>query len=185
MIRHLPNAITIFRTLASLAVPMLLFSDEPNLRLAALAIYLAAAASDWLDGMLARQLNAISTFGRMLDPIADKLLLAGCLLALTATDGWGWVLFLPALLIILREVFVSGLREFTAGYNLVLHVTWLAKFKTASQLIAVGFALALPLAPAGYGMAEATVVLFWLAAFLTVASGWDYFRKAMQHDLSS
>lgn len=185
MIKHLPNTITILRTLASVVVPLMLFKGDDTSRMAALIIYALAAGSDWLDGVLARQLNAISTFGRMLDPIADKLLLAGCLIALATTDQWGWGIYLPALAILLREVFVSGLREFVAGYNLVLHVTYIAKFKTTFQLIALGFAIAVPVVPASWYVAEATLVLFWIAAFLTVASGWDYFRKAMQHDFTS
>ena len=184
MMRHLPNILTIFRVLASLLVPLLLFFGGDSWRLTAMVIFTAASISDWLDGMIARQLNAISTLGRMLDPIADKLLIAGCLIALIALDNWSWVLFVPALMILLREVFVSGLREFMAG-RLVLHVTLLAKFKTTAQLIALGLAIVTPLTPQGWMIGEATIAAFWIAAFLTVSTGWDYFSKAMAFSTGS
>ena len=180
MMRHLPNILTIFRVLASLVVPLLLFFGGDSWRLMAMVIFTAASISDWLDGMIARQLNAISTLGRMLDPIADKLLIAGCMVALIALDNWSWVLFVPALMILLREVFVSGLREFMAG-QLVLHVTMMAKFKTTAQLIALGLAIVTPLTPQVWMIGEATIAAFWIAAFLTVWTGWDYFTKAMAY----
>ena len=184
MMRHLPNILTIFRVLASLVVPLLLFFGEDNWRLTALVIFAAASISDWLDGMIARQLNAISTLGRMLDPIADKLLIAGCMIALIALDNWGWVLFVPALMILLREVFVSGLREFMAG-QLVLHVTMMAKFKTTAQLIALGLAIVTPLTPRDWMISESTIAAFWIAAFMTVWTGWDYFTKAMAYSTAN
>ncbi|CAI8442699.1 MAG: CDP-diacylglycerol--glycerol-3-phosphate 3-phosphatidyltransferase [SAR116 cluster bacterium MED-G04] len=185
MIKSLPNAITLFRTAASLIIPLLMLQGDEITRWAALILYALAAGTDWLDGLLARQLDAITTFGRMLDPIADKLLMAGCLFALLAMDNWGWLFFVPALLIILREVLIAGLREFVAGHSIILHVTWLAKFKTTAQLVAVGFAISVPLMPPLWPVEMVTIGLIWLAAFLTVASGWDYFQKALQHDFFS
>lgn len=181
MITHVPNILTIFRVIASLAVPLLIFFGGDTWRLAAMIIFAVASISDWLDGMIARQFNAISTLGRMLDPIADKLLIAGCLIALIGHDGMGGMLFVPALMILLREVFVSGLREFMAG-KLVLHVTLMAKFKTTAQLIAIGLAIAIPVFPASWALMEFTTAAFWIAAFMTVWTGWDYFLKAVKHD---
>jgi len=185
MIRQLPNSITIFRITSSAGIPLLIASGSDDLRYAALALFAVAAMTDWLDGMLARQFDAVSNLGRMLDPIADKLLVAGCLLALPIADDWGWMMFLPALMILFREVFISGLREFMAGKNLVIHVTALAKIKTTIQLIALGFAIAAPLTPQGWHIAGITHLLIWLAAILTVITGWDYFRKAINHDVTS
>lgn len=185
MNRNLPNAITLFRTSAGLVVPLMLFVEDDTVRLTALALYLLAAATDWLDGVLARRFNATSHFGRMLDPIADKLLLAGCLFALVAAEDWGWPMFIPALLIILREVLVSGLREYVSAHDIALHVTWLAKFKTAAQLVAVGFAIGLPAMPPYPHAHSLALALMWLAAALTVVSGWDYFQKVLRHDLFS
>ena len=185
MVKNLPNTITLLRTLAALAVPLMLIDGDGRIRQLALLLYILAAGTDWLDGVLARRLNATSPFGRMLDPIADNLLLAGCLFALAAVDDWSWTLFVPALLIILREFLVSGLREFVSSHDIVLHVTSLAKLKTASQLFAAGFAISVPLAPAGWPAEGLATALMWLAAALTVASGGDYFRKVLQNDLFS
>ena len=185
MVKNLPNLITLLRTLAALVIPVMLLGDGERVRLAALALYALAACTDWLDGVLARRLNATSLFGRVLDPIADKLLLAGCLFALVATSGWGWAMFIPALLIILREVLVSGLREFVSSHDIALHVTLLAKFKTTVQLLAVGFAIGVPLAPSAWYPGLLAAGLMWLAALLTVASGWDYFRKVLRHEFFS
>ena len=185
MVKNLPNIITVFRTLAGLVVALMLLDTDNRVRTMALALYILAAGTDWLDGVLARRLNATSPFGQMLDPIADKLLLTGCLFALVASSGWGWVMFIPALLIILREVLVSGLREFVSDHDIVLHVTLLAKVKTTAQLIAVGFAIGVPLTPPNWPSDGIAAALMWLAALLTVASGWDYFRKVLRHDVFS
>ena len=185
MIRKLPNTITIFRITSSAGIPLLIASGDMDLRFAGLVLFAIAAMTDWLDGMLARQFDAVSNLGRMLDPIADKLLVAGCLLALPVTDSWGWLMFLPALMILFREVFISGLREFMAGRQIVIHVTTLAKFKTTVQLIAIGFAIAAPLTPADWHIASLAIALIWAAAILTMMTGWDYFKKAINDDASA
>lgn len=182
--QNLPNVMTISRILGSAAVPFLIMLDTPIFRLLALAIFIAAALTDWLDGYLARQLNAVSTLGRMLDPIADKILVAVTLLALANVDHWGWIMFIPAILILMREVFISGLREFMSAQEFVIHVTTLAKFKTTFQLIALGFAIAVPITPELWQIETITSVLMWIAATMTVITGWDYFKKAIAHDPS-
>ena len=182
--QNLPNVMTISRILGSAAVPFLIMLDKPIFRLLALAIFIAAALTDWLDGYLARQLNAVSTLGRMLDPIADKILVAVTLLALANVDHWGWIMFIPAILILMREVFISGLREFMSAQEFVIHVTTLAKFKTTFQLIALGFAIAAPITPELWQIETITSVLMWIAATMTVITGWDYFKKAIAHDPS-
>ena len=182
--QNLPNVMTISRILGSAAVPFLIMLDTPIFRLLALAIFIVAALTDWLDGYLARQLNAVSTLGRMLDPIADKILVAVTLLALANVDQWGWIMFIPAILILMREVFISGLREFMSAQEFVIHVTTLAKFKTTFQLIALGFAIATPITPELWQIETITSVLMWIAATMTVITGWDYFKKALAHDPS-
>jgi len=178
----LPNIVTILRVLASLAVPVMIMAGQTELRLAAVLLFAAAALTDWLDGYLARHLNAVSTLGRMLDPVADKLLVAGSILALAAVDQWGLAMFLPALAILLREVFISGLREFMANRQFVIHVTMLAKFKTTVQLISIGFAMSAPLTPASWHIAWIALILFWIAGLMTIITGWDYLSKALAHD---
>jgi cardiolipin synthase len=152
------------------------------LRWLALVIFIAAGVTDFLDGYLARAWKQQTALGRMLDPIADKLLVATCLLML-AVDGTiaGWSLW-AAIIILCREILVSGLREFLAELRVSMPVTQLAKWKTVGQMVAVGFLLA--------GRAGDQVVpvvtpvgltLLWLSALLTLYTGWDYLRAGLSH----
>ena len=152
------------------------------LRWVALFIFIAAAITDWLDGYVARDYAQQSTFGRMLDPIADKLLVSSCLLMLAA-DGTirGWALW-AAIVILCREILVSGLREYLAELRVSVPVTALAKWKTFLQLLAVGFLIAgeagdkiLPIT------SEIGLGLLWFSAILTLYTGWDYFRAGVRH----
>jgi cardiolipin synthase len=152
------------------------------LRWVALFIYIAAGITDVLDGYVARAYGQQSSFGRMLDPIADKLLVSSCLLMLAA-DGTirGWALW-AAIVILCREILVSGLREYLAELRVSVPVTALAKWKTFLQLLAVGFLIAgeagdtiLPITT------EIGLGLLWLSALLTLYTGWDYFRAGVRH----
>ena len=143
---------------------------------------LAAALTDFLDGYYARIWDQQSAFGRMLDPIADKLLVASCLLMLAADRIiHGWTLW-AAIVILCREILVSGLREYLAGLRVSVPVTRLAKWKTTVQLVAIGFLLAgeagdqvLPVVtPVG-------LALLWISAIVTLYTGWDYFRAGIRH----
>ena len=152
------------------------------LRWVALAIFIAAAVTDVLDGYLARKWGEQSTFGRMLDPIADKLLVASCLLMLAADDTIrGWSLW-AAIVILCREILVSGLREYLAELRVSVPVTQLAKWKTTLQLVAVGFLIA---GKAGDAILPVVtpigLALLWLSALLTLYTGWDYFRAGVRH----
>ena len=152
------------------------------LRWVALVVFIVAALTDVLDGYVARAYGQLSTFGRMLDPIADKLLVSSCLLMLAA-DGTirGWSLW-AAIVILCREILVSGLREYLAELRVSVPVTALAKWKTFLQLLAVGFLIA---GVAGDLILPITsligIVLLWLSALLTLYTGWDYFRAGVQH----
>jgi cardiolipin synthase len=152
------------------------------IRWAALAVFIAAGITDVLDGYFARMYGQQSSLGRMLDPIADKLLVASCLLMLAAEETIrGWSL-LAAVIILCREILVSGLREYLAELRVSVPVTQLAKWKTTLQLVAVGFLIAgkagdvvLPVVtPIG-------LALLWLSALLTLYTGWDYFRAGLRH----
>ena len=145
----LPNILTYGRIAAIPVVVGCIYAqsimDSPLwLRWVAVAIFIAAAVTDYLDGYYARIWNQQSAFGRMLDPIADKLLVASCLLMLAA-DGiiHGWSLW-AAIVILCREILVSGLREYLAALRVSVPVTKLAKWKTTVQLVAIGFLLAGP-----------------------------------------
>lgn len=183
----LPNLLTYGRIAAIPAVAGCLFWSQVLqgglwLRWVALFIFILAAITDMLDGYVARLWAQQSTLGRMLDPIADKLLVASCLLMLAA-DGTilGWTLW-AAIVILCREILVSGLREFLAELRVSVPVTRLAKWKTTVQLIAVGFLIA---GEAGDKILPATtdigIVLLWGSAIVTLYTGWDYLRAAGRH----
>src|SRR5712691_13417666 len=191
----LPNLLTYARIAAVPAVVACMYWQSILqgglwLRWLALAIFIAAGITDILDGYLARMWGQQSTFGRMLDPIADKLLVASCLLMLAADETIkGWSLW-AAIVILCREILVSGLREYLAELRVSVPVTQLAKWKTAVQLVAVGFLLA---GEAGDELASAllrhgsTLVtnigigLLWLSALVTLYTGWDYFHAGVRH----
>src|SRR6478752_7283565 len=152
------------------------------LRWVALFVFIAAGLTDVLDGYVARAYGQLSSFGRMLDPIADKLLVSSCLLMLAA-DGTirGWALW-AAIVILCREILVSGLREYLAALRVSVPVTKLAKWKTTVQLIAIGFLLA---GEAGDQVIPFTtqlgLLLLWVSAIFTIYTGWDYFRAGIHH----
>ena len=173
-----PNIITIARILAIIPIVWLVMSGEGTLRTIALALYVIAAASDWLDGYLARAWNQYSPLGRMLAPIADKLLV-GILIAVLAWDGSLSPLdMVPACAILFREFFISGLREFLGASKVVLKVSGLAKWKTTVQLVALAVVLLERLMP---GLGLVSDILLWLAGLLTLWTGWQYLRASWPH----
>ena len=183
----LPNILTYGRCVAvPLLAACLFWSDILEgglwLRWVALALYIIAAITDFFDGYLARAWSQQSAIGRMLDPIADKLLVSTSLLML-ASDGTirGWSLW-AAIVILCRVILVSGLREFLAELRVSVPVTRLAKWKTTAQLVAVGVLLAGPAADLVVpGITLVGIVLLWVAAVLTLYTGWDYFRAGARH----
>lgn len=183
----LPNILTYGRIVAIPIVIGCMFGQSILegglwLRWLALAVFVVAGISDFLDGYLARAWAQQSSLGRMLDPIADKLLVASCLLMLAA-DGiiHGWTLW-AAIVILCREILVSGLREYLAALRVSVPVTKLAKWKTTIQLVAIGFLIA---GEAGEAILPATtligIVLLWISAIFTMYTGWDYFRAGIHH----
>jgi CDP-diacylglycerol--glycerol-3-phosphate 3-phosphatidyltransferase len=189
---NLPNLLTYGRVAAVPVVSALLFwPHDDRARWLALAIFVAAGITDYLDGYFARAYAQHSTLGRMLDPIADKLLVSSCLLMLAA-DGTirGWSLW-AAIVILCREILVSGLREYLIELRVSLPVTRLAKWKTTAQLTAVGFLLAGDagdlLFAALFGAAPVPIVtnigltLLWLSALVTLYTGYDYFTAGVRH----
>jgi cardiolipin synthase (CMP-forming) len=178
----LPNVLTYARILAVPTVVACLFLIPGSAgRWWALAIYVIACITDWLDGYLARVWRQQSTLGRMLDPIADKLLVGATLLMLTHDHTIDGVQVWAAVIILCREILVSGLREFLAELNVRVHVTNLAKWKTTVQMVALGVLLA---GPAGdqllAGVTWSGLVLLWIAALLTLWTGFDYLKAAIR-----
>ena len=184
---NLPNILTYARILA---VPLIVvcFFLEGRLqssdfaRWLSLGIFIAASLTDFLDGYLARKWKQTSNIGRMLDPIADKLVVSVVLLLLAAEGSIaGWSLW-AGVIILCREILVSGLREYLASLEVSVPVSWLAKWKTAIQLVAIGFLLA---GPAGDKIVphvtEMGHVLLWISAVVTLYTGWDYFRSGLKH----
>lgn len=182
----LPNLLTYGRIAAVPVVVGLLYWQSILggalwLRWVALAVFIAAGLTDILDGYLARMWGQQSSLGRMLDPIADKLLVASSLLMLAAEKSiHGWTL-LAAVIILCREILVSGLREFLAELRVGVPVTRLAKWKTFGQLVALGFLIA---GEAGVHVLPQTIeigiTLLWLSALLTLYTGWDYMRAGVR-----
>ena len=183
----LPNLLTYARIIAVPLVVLCFFLEgrlqsSDAARWGALAIFVIASVTDFFDGYLARIWQQTSTIGRMLDPIADKLLVSACLLLLAA-DGTiaGWTLW-AAIIILCREILVSGLREYLAELKVSVPVSRLAKWKTTIQMVAVAFLLA---GPAGDKIVPIItilgIVLLWVAALITLYTGWDYFRAGLKH----
>lgn len=187
----LPNLLTYLRIAAVPAVAACLFGVTIYeaglwLRWVALAIFILAAVTDLLDGWVARAYGGFSNLGRMLDPIADKLLVGASLLMLAADETIrGWSLW-AAFVILCREILVSGLREYLAELRVSVPVSRLAKWKTTVQLIAIGFLLA---GPAGDvvlpGTTHIGLALLWTSALLTLYTGFDYFQAGLRHIVSN
>jgi cardiolipin synthase len=194
----LPNALTILRVLLVPVFVIAFVTPGDVARIVAVLVFALAGISDWLDGFAARKLKAGSDFGRMLDPLADKVLVAVALMMLVAegtslpsrnpaTGALSLLRLVPAVIILSREILVSGLREFLAGTRVSVPVTAIAKFKTAVQMVAIGAMLLTPLTdeyfpeiPAKTYLAAAYILL-WVAAALTVYTGVIYFRNGMAH----
>ena len=180
---NLPNVLTYGRVVAvPVVVGLLFWPDDDWMRWTALGVFAAAAITDFFDGYLARVWEQQSALGRMLDPIADKLLVAACLLMLVSNKTITGLSVWAALIILSREILVSGLREFLAELRVSVPVTKVAKWKTTLQLVALGFLIA---GPAGEKVLPGTVAigvaLLWIAAILTLYTGWDYFRAGIRH----
>lgn len=182
----LPNILTYGRILAVPALVACMFLLRGDVaRWSALTVFVIASATDWLDGYLARIWDQQSALGRMLDPIADKLLVGAALIMLVhdnTIDGWSiWA----AVIILSREILVSGMREFLAELNVKVHVSQLAKWKTTMQMVALGVLIAGPsadkLVP---GITTTGTVFLWMAALLTLWTGYDYLKAGVRHAMA-
>lgn len=185
----IPNLLTYGRILAVPLIVLCFFlegrlASSDFARWSALAIFVVASITDYFDGYLARIWQQTSNIGRMLDPIADKLLVATCLVLLAADPLktiHGWTLW-AAIIILCREILVSGLREYLADLKVSVPVTRLAKWKTTMQMVAIGFLLA---GPAGDKIlpycTQIGIALLWVSAVVTLYTGYDYFRAGLKH----
>ncbi|OWJ68212.1 CDP-diacylglycerol--glycerol-3-phosphate 3-phosphatidyltransferase [Inquilinus limosus] len=189
MVTSLPNLLTYSRIAAIPVLIALFYVPAPWAAWTCLVIYAAAAITDYLDGKLARAWNETSPIGRLLDPIADKMLVTAVLFMLAAFDrlqGWS---IIPAVVILLREVLISGLREFLAGMNARgLPVTALAKWKTTIQMLAIGFLIVGDTGTRAFDgklpVTEIGIAGIWVAAVLTLVTGWSYLREGVRQAIT-
>ncbi len=189
MMLSLPNILTLSRILA---VPILVFLLWPGAKhlgvqpvpldyWLAFGLYCLMGITDYFDGYLARAQGTVSKLGIFLDPIADKIMVAAVILMVVFTrdvDGWHVI---AALIILLREMIVSGLREFLAGLQISVPVSNLAKWKTTAQLVALGGIILAGALPEWLLLKQVALALLWIAAVLTMITGWDYLRVGIKH----
>lgn len=191
-----PNALTVGRILSIpvLVAGIILLSKGSDMTIARpvviISLFILAGLTDFLDGFLARRWSLVSDFGRMIDPIADKLLVAGCLIALAVATNGVWFIMVPALAIIGRDILVSGAREHAALSGRVMPPTKLAKWKTACEMLGLGV-LIVWLSLRAYAPIDSVIPplvdysgsiglgLIWLAAVLSVYTGSLYLRAAL------
>lgn len=177
----LPNLLTLSRIFAIPVVVALFYIPGEDARWAAAALFCAAAITDYFDGYLARARGLTSSLGRFLDPIADKLLVAASILMLTAFDRIGPWALIPALIILCREILVSGLREFLAEVRVGMPVSRLAKWKTGFQMAALPVLMIGDAGPAELPVKAAGEICLWAAGILTLITGYDYLRAGLAH----
>ena len=182
MLTSTPNLLTVSRIVFIPLMVAMFYVEGDLARYIACTIFVVAAVTDYVDGYLARSWRQQSLFGRWLDPVADKLLVASAILMLV---GFARAPLLPALVILLREIMVSGLREYMAEVSVGLPVSRLAKWKTGVQMTAIGFLLVGSAGPAWLPVEAVGWWGLWLAAILTLVTGWDYLQAGLRHMLQT
>lgn len=183
----LPNLLTLSRILAVPILVFLLWRPAPLDYAITFVLYCIVGITDYLDGYLARAQGQISRLGQFLDPIADKIMVAAVIMMLVSTRNESGepiihgLHILPALTILLREIFVSGLREFLAPLKVSVPVSSLAKWKTTFQLVALGALILAGAVPGEQWVHSVGLASLWAAAILTLVTGWDYLRTGVRH----
>ena len=177
----IPNIITFIRIFLIPIILYLLFSENPNIVLIAGLLFIVSSVSDYFDGYLARTLNQSSKLGTLLDPIADKLLIASVIVVLVDTGVISNIHVVPAIIILLRDIAISGLREFLAKLNTDMPVSKLAKYKTTFQMVS----LSILIISLGFELNDLLwnigLITLWIAAIITLLSGYNYMVKGLKH----
>ena len=177
----IPNIITFIRIFLIPIILYLMFSENPNIVLLAGGLFIISSISDYFDGYLARTLNQSSRLGTLLDPIADKLLIAAVIVVLVDTRVVTNIHVIPAIVILLREIAISGLREFLAKLNTDMPVSRLAKYKTTFQMVS----LSILIISLGFELNDFLwnigLIALWIAAIITLLSGYNYIVKGLKH----
>jgi cardiolipin synthase len=180
MLNSLANRLTLSRIAVIPVILILLFIQEEWAAWVALILFVAAGVTDMLDGYMARREGQVSKIGQFLDPIADKLLVAAVILLLVYNHQITGLAIIPAVIILLREVAVSGLREFLADVRVSMPVSQLAKWKTFIQIVALSFLIGGDYAPSLHATLIGDIGL-WVAGVITVITAWDYWRASQKH----
>jgi cardiolipin synthase len=181
MLTTLPNILTLSRIVAIPLVIGTFYMPAPWGPWLGCFLFSLASFTDWLDGRLARLWDQQSELGRFLDPVADKLLVAAILFMMAAEHRFSAITILPALVILSREILVSGLREHLAGLRVRVPVSKLAKWKTAIQMVAIAVLLVGDAGPSVLPVRLTGEALLWVAAALTLITGYDYLRAGLPH----
>jgi len=181
MITSLPNLLTLSRILVVPLVVGLLYLPGDFWRWVACALYTLACVTDYFDGQIARSMQQTSALGRFLDPIADKLLVASVIVIMVATEQIAGFTVLAGLVILCREILVSGLREYLAELKVGVPVTTIAKWKTTVQMVALGVLIVGDAGPDWLPVRSIGEGLLWIAAALTLVTGYDYLRTGLRH----
>jgi len=181
MYTSIPNLLTLSRIAVIPILVAVLYVESDVARWVGCTLFTIAAITDYLDGYLARAWSEQSALGRLLDPIADKVLVASTLLMLVAFERISGLGLIAALVILAREILVSGLREFLAELQVGLPVSRLAKWKTTIQMVAIGFLIVGDSGPADIPVNAIGEVGLWTAALLTLVTGYDYLRASLRH----
>ena len=189
MLKKIPNILTIGRIIIVPFFVLAFYLPGFYGDLTAFALFLIASFTDFLDGMLARMLGEESKLGELLDPIADKIIVATALILLVMSGTIKHYEVIAAIIILTREILISGLREFLARGKVKLPVTNLAKLKTFIQMVAIALLLTGEtgnkiLNFQDYNAQIIGIILLWLSAFLTLYTGYEYLRKGIDHAIS-
>jgi cardiolipin synthase len=183
MLTNIPNLLTLSRIASIPLLVGVFYISSPLGNWLGLGILIFAGATDFFDGYIARAMQQQSLLGKFLDPIADKLLVASLILMLVAFDRVPGIAVLPAVVILCRELLVSGLREFLAGAQVSLPVSRLAQYKTTLQMVMLGFLLVGSAGPmfGPFSTTDIGVAGLWIAAMLTLVTGYDYLQAGLRH----
>lgn len=175
---NLANKLTLFRLALLPVIVVLFYIPFEWAAWTCLALYVIGAVTDWLDGWVARKYNQITAFGTFMDPISDKIFVITIMLMLVAVDRIDGVWVLPVVLILVREFVIAGLREFLGPKNIQMPVSNLAKWKTATQMIAAGILI---VGPYIWGGTFIGILLLNVAAIITLITGWAYLKTGLEH----
>lgn len=180
-VRSVPNLLTLSRMALIPLIMATFYTDNHLGRWVATLAFISACFTDFMDGYVARLWSQTTRFGQFLDPIADKLLVASTLMMLVGFGRIRPVSFLPAIIILCREILVSGLREFLSGLQVLMPVSALAKWKTAAQMGAISLLLIGDISPFGGAVNLIGESLLWIAAVLTLITGYSYLKSSLHH----